>query len=171
METIKELYWEALRAPATPVNIQRNPYMRQNLIKKRLGKTREERVAKMAENKRNRKAHMREVDAAVQRDEELGIGTPAEHQQKRVDNAKARRKLGFIDMETDENGNTVLAQDGNGVEDKVLEDLNIKSSSYLKQVQENKDRKKIDIITPVAGIGKSEYKKDMLRSEEFFKDV
>lgn len=43
METIKELYWESLRAPEDPVNVQRNPYLRQMILKKFYGKTGAER--------------------------------------------------------------------------------------------------------------------------------
>ena len=44
MDTIKELYWEALRAPMDAVNFKRNPYLREAFKKRRLGKTKAERV-------------------------------------------------------------------------------------------------------------------------------
>jgi len=47
MQTIKELYWEAMRAPEDPVNLQRNPYQRENMKKKLWGKTKAERDAKL----------------------------------------------------------------------------------------------------------------------------
>ena len=46
-ETIKELYLEALRAPADPVNLRRDPYLREKFLKKRFGRTREERIETM----------------------------------------------------------------------------------------------------------------------------
>lgn len=171
MQTIKELYWEAMRAPADPVNFKRNPYQRENIKKKLWGKTKAERDAKLREAKAERIEHIKAVDAAVQQDAELGIGTPLEHKERRVGNAKARRKLGFIDMETDADGNSVLSEDGIGVEDKVMEDLEIRSTTYQKAVQEQRDRKKIKIITPVQGISRAEYEDGKLRPDEHFKDI
>ena len=53
-ETIKELYLEALRAPTDPVNLRRDPYLREKFLKKRFGRTREERIESM---KKFDKAH------------------------------------------------------------------------------------------------------------------
>ena len=55
METIKELYWEALRAPLDAVNFQRNPYLREAFRKSKLGKTTEERKATLSAMKGARK--------------------------------------------------------------------------------------------------------------------
>ena len=74
-------------------------------------------------------------------------------------------------METDADGNTILAEDGMGVEDPVMQELAIKASKYQKQVQDQRARKKIDIITPVQGISRDEYKDGMLRSDEYFKNM
>jgi hypothetical protein len=46
-EILREIYWESIRAPITPVNTIRNPYRREYLKKKLWGKTREERIARM----------------------------------------------------------------------------------------------------------------------------
>lgn len=132
MQTIKELYWEAMRAPEDPVNLQRNPYQRENMKKKLWGKTKAERDAKLKEVKAERIEHVKNVDAALQQEEDLGIGTPFEHKERRVSNAKARRRLGFVDVETDADGNTILSENGIGVEDKVMEDLEIRSTTYQK---------------------------------------
>ena len=62
METIKELYWEALRAPNDPVNFRQNPYLRDVFKRKKLGRTREERLAKkkaLIKYTRNRKLAVR----------------------------------------------------------------------------------------------------------------
>ena len=48
-ETLRELYWEALRAPADNVLFRRNPYRREKLIKHHFGRTKKERAAKMKE--------------------------------------------------------------------------------------------------------------------------
>lgn len=45
MEILREIYWEAKRAPETNTTIERNPYLREKYIKKFLGKTKEERKA------------------------------------------------------------------------------------------------------------------------------
>lgn len=50
-ETLREIYWESKRAPIINTTSIRNPYRRESLKKKFLGKTREERIAKMAEIK------------------------------------------------------------------------------------------------------------------------
>lgn len=55
--------------------------------------------------------------------------------------------------------------------DPVMDELKINSDRYLKAVQEQKDRKKVDITAPVAGISREEYKRGMLRDDEMFKDV
>ena len=92
-------------------------------------------------------------------------------QVKRVENAKVRRKLGFIDFQTDADGNIVPVEEGQGVDDPVLDEFNIKDALYQKKVQDIRSRKKVDIVTPVAGISKEEYRNGMLRSDEYFKDV
>ena len=47
MEILRELYWEAKRAPDTNTTMLKNPYRREFLKKKLLGKTKEERAAKI----------------------------------------------------------------------------------------------------------------------------
>lgn len=47
-EILKELYWEALRAPEDMVNWRRNPYLKEKSIKRIFGKTAEERRENMA---------------------------------------------------------------------------------------------------------------------------
>ena len=168
MQTIKELYWEALRAPCDPANLTRNPYLKEKFFKKKFGKTKEERVANLAKLKQERLDHMAAVDKRLAEEQALGVGTPKENKEQRVKNAQARRKLGFIDVEIDADGNEVRAEDGTGVEDKVMEELEIKSTEYYKKVQEKKDRKKVPVVVPVQGISRQEYVEGMLRPEEKF---
>ena len=52
----------------------------------------------------------------------------------RVENAKARKRLGFIDLEEDADGNSIEAVDGLGVSDPVMEELQINSTRYEKAV-------------------------------------
>ena len=126
METIKELYLEALRAPADAVNLRRDPYVREKFIKKRFGKTREERIATLA---KFRKAHsLRKHEYNLR--SEVKAKLEVETQEKRVDNAKIRRKLGFMDFETDANGNTIPAEDGQGVDDLLMDELKINDARY-----------------------------------------
>lgn len=171
METIRELYWESLRAPDDAVNFRRDPYLRENFIKKKYGKTRAERVAKTAELAKWEAEWKVTVDERLKKEKELGIGTPKEHLAQRRENAKARRLLGLIDIEIDENGNAIPAEEGLGVSDKIIEDLAIRRSEYDKQVQEQRARKRIEIPVPVQGISKQEYREQMLRQDEHFKDV
>lgn len=51
METLREIYWEAKRAPATNATLDRNPYRREFLLKKWFGRTKEERIKKRQELK------------------------------------------------------------------------------------------------------------------------
>ena len=111
---------------------------------------------------------MAAVDKQLAEEQALGVGTPKENKEQRVKNAQARRKLGFIDVEIDADGNEVRAEDGIGVEDKVMEELEIKSTEYYKKVQEKKDRKKVPVVVPVQGISRQEYVEGMLRPEEKF---
>jgi Mitochondrial ribosomal subunit protein len=50
MEILREIYWEAKRAPSTNTTAARNPYRREQ-FKKRLGRTREERLLNMQKKK------------------------------------------------------------------------------------------------------------------------
>lgn len=51
MEILREIYWESKRAPDTNTTAMRNPYRREFLKKKLLGRTREERLATLAKQK------------------------------------------------------------------------------------------------------------------------
>lgn len=44
MEILREIYWEAKRAPDQKLEDTKNPYKKEFLIKKFFGKTKEERV-------------------------------------------------------------------------------------------------------------------------------
>ncbi|MFM7850629.1 MAG: hypothetical protein ACKO96_01620 [Flammeovirgaceae bacterium] len=48
METLREIYWESKRAPSTNTTAIENPYRRETLRKKFLGRTKEERKATLA---------------------------------------------------------------------------------------------------------------------------
>lgn len=61
-ETLRELYWEALRAPDTPVLYRRNPYRREKLIKHYLGRTKAERVASAKQINKEYKDHFEGVE-------------------------------------------------------------------------------------------------------------
>jgi len=47
LEILREIYWESLRAPLTNTTLIRNPYLREKLKKKLLGRTKVERKAAM----------------------------------------------------------------------------------------------------------------------------
>lgn len=44
-EILREIYWESLRAPITTLSQMKNPYRREYLKRKLLGRTKEERIA------------------------------------------------------------------------------------------------------------------------------
>ena len=65
LEQLREMYWEALRAPAENATFNRNPYRREQITKKFLGKTKAERVAKMKEVNAAFRDHVRDTDAKL----------------------------------------------------------------------------------------------------------
>ena len=67
-ETLRELYWEAKRAPTTFSNAITNPYRRDKLKKKLFGRTKAERIAKVKAIKELEKEQIKKVDL-----EEMGI--------------------------------------------------------------------------------------------------
>lgn len=97
IEILREIYWEALRAPSINTTMLKNPYRREFIIKKFLGKTKAERIAKKEELKKleeevKRNAHEREIFNKKEED------TKRESIRKRQRQmAEMRFKLGFND--------------------------------------------------------------------------
>ena len=56
------------------------------------------------------KEHQAAVDARIEKEKEEGLGTAREHLERRVQHAKVRRKLGFLDIETDIDGNIIPSE-------------------------------------------------------------
>ena len=107
MEQFRELYWEALRAPDDFVTLNRNPYRRETITKKLLGKTKEERAINKAELDALLESNKQEVDKKLaeaeiyQRDvvDKKNAQRRAEISQKRQKLAlKLAYKLGFKDF-------------------------------------------------------------------------
>lgn len=97
METLREIYWEAKRAPSINTTMLRNPYRREFLMKKMLGKTKEERVRNRALLKKGAIKHIKAVDKA-EVEQELGlVKTSATNEIKRKEYGARRAKLGFQD--------------------------------------------------------------------------
>ena len=61
---MREIYWEAKRAPDMNTTCIKNPYRREFLRKKFLGRTREERLAKLKEFQKFEIENRASVDAA-----------------------------------------------------------------------------------------------------------
>jgi len=99
METIKELYWEALRAPDDPVNFRKNPYLRDAFKRRRLGRTRDERLAKQAEIKLYYKCRVRNIKRRESARRNVKDTHSIKQKEEKLENAKERRLLGFIDIE------------------------------------------------------------------------
>jgi hypothetical protein len=78
---------------------------------------------------------------------------------KRREYAQRRAALGFNDKGQQE------------VEDKIMEDLEHKSKEYEKQIEEQKERKPVKLVTPVHGISKKEIEDIMLRDADKFKPI
>lgn len=68
MEILREIYWEAKRAPDTNTTSIKNPYRREFLKKKFFGDTKEERQATLEKLKQTDAQHRLNVDQ-----EELGL--------------------------------------------------------------------------------------------------
>lgn len=64
-----------------------------------------------------------------------------------------------------------MAEEVSGVDDRTMDDLAINSTNYQKQVQEQRARKKIEIVAPVQGISRKEFQNSMLGPEEMFKNA
>lgn len=121
METLREIFWEAKRAPATNATLVRNPYRREKLIKKFYGKTADERMAKLTAQKAQIEETKRKIDEA-----EIGYKKEEEKRneslrERRRKNAEIRQKLGFDDKGKEE------------VEDKIIEDMEYNEKLYNTQ--------------------------------------
>lgn len=158
-ETLREIYWEAKRAPDTNTIAVRNPYRREYFKRKYLGRTREERLAKLVELEAADVAHKLEVDKQL-------LGLESENKEKEESQRKKRRELaakrlalGFNDKGQEE------------VSDSVIEELEYKTNQYEKQIEEKKERKPVKKVTEVKGISKEEIEKLLLRDAEKFKPI
>lgn len=67
-EILREIYWESLRAPAYNSTMIKNPYRREVLRRKFLGRTKEERLKTQAENALFYSNRVKEVE-----EKELGL--------------------------------------------------------------------------------------------------
>lgn len=111
MEILREIYWESKRAPATNATLNRNPYRREQIIKKHFGRTAAERKIKKAELQKWITETKEKVDAA-----EINLQVEEEKKKesirvRRRKNAAIRQKLGFDDQGKEE------------VEDPIIEEL------------------------------------------------
>ena len=117
MEILRQIYWEAKRAPSINTSLLTNPY-RRDFFKRKLGRTKVERQATQKDLDAKTAELKQRVDA-----EEMGLvdeGKKKEEsvRQKRRMHAAKRLQLGFNNRGKDE------------VEDKVLEDLELKEKAY-----------------------------------------
>lgn len=62
MEILREIFWESKRAPSLNTTAIKNPYKREFLKKKFFGRTKEERVAKIAEFNKALEEHKIKID-------------------------------------------------------------------------------------------------------------
>ena len=164
LEILREIYWESKRAPEINTTSIKNPYRREFLRKKFMGKTREERFATLERLKVFEAKNKIEVDAAL-----MGLTQEKETEKEsgrkiRRENATKRAHLGFNDKGKEE------------IQDQVLEDLDYKTKEYQKQVEEQKDlsvglRKPVKLVSEVNGIGRAEIERLMLRDSEKFKPI
>jgi hypothetical protein len=97
LETFREIFWEAKRAPERNATLTRNPYRREFLLKKLYGKTKEERKASKAAFAESLKAHEQQIEHGIINDDLQVQEEQKERSSKRRDIAKRREKLGFAD--------------------------------------------------------------------------
>ena len=103
LEQLREIYWEALRAPSRCATLTRNPYRREFLIKKKYGKTKEERKANLKAEKEQFEADKVKIDQEILDQEIYENDVVAkERSAKRRELAKRRKKLGFNDKGAEE---------------------------------------------------------------------
>lgn len=158
-EILRELYWESKRAPAINTTALKNPYRREFFKKKFMGRTREERLAFMKSFEEMDAQHRLDVDK-----QELGLMEEDAQKQeslrkKRREYAQKRLSLGFNDKGKEE------------VADSVIEELEYKSKEYEKQIEEQKERRAVNLVTPVKGISKQDIERLMLQDADKFKPI
>ena len=123
MEQFRELYWEALRAPDDFVTLNRNPYRRETITKKLLGKTKEERAINKAELDALLESNKQEVDKKLAEAEIYQRDVvDKKNAQRRAEISQKRQKLGF--------------KDASPVDDEVIEHLEL---NQLRQKEQLKD--------------------------------
>lgn len=147
-ETLREIYWEALRAPDNHALFRRNPYRREKLIKRHLGRTKAERIVKKREIKEKYSAYMKQIETRMQEEANQAVEVGNSERKKRLEYAKKRAKLGFKDTDKD------VATEG--VEDPVLDKLTIDERKYQKMLADSRERKSVKIPVEVEGISKQE---------------
>lgn len=158
-EILREIYWESKRAPSLNITALKNPYRREFFKKKFLGRTREDRQSFLASLEAEDKEHRLTVDK-----EELGLlNENASRQEslrkKRRDYAQRRLSLGFNDKGKEE------------VADSIIEELEQKSKEYEKQIEEQKERKPVKLVTQVKGISKHDIDSLLLQDADKFKPI
>ena len=158
-EILRELYWESKRAPDTNTTALVNPYRREFFKKKFLGRTLEERVANAKALEQLDQEHRLKIDQQILGLEQKNSEKQETGRKRRREYAQKRAALGFNDKGKDE------------VEDKIMEDLEYKSREYEKQIEEQKERKPVKIVTPVQGISKKEIEDIMIRDADKFKPI
>ena len=158
-EILREIYWESKRAPDTNTTALVNPYRREFFKKKFLGRTLEERVENAKALEQLDQERRLQIDQNLLGLEQKTTEKQEAGRKRRREYASKRAALGFNDKGKEE------------VEDKIMEDLEYKSREYEKQIEEQKERKPVKLVTPVKGISKKEIEDIMIRDAEKFKPI
>ena len=99
LEQLREIYWEAKRAPDRIATLTRNPYRRPKILKKIYGKTKEERKANKIKIREELDQHYQRVEEEIV-EAEIKVKDKQKHIDKRRKEIAARRAhLGFTDTE------------------------------------------------------------------------
>lgn len=158
MEILREIYWESKRAPDVNTTMLKNPYRREYLLKKVYGKTKEQRTEAKKAEKLWLDENTMNIDAAEMGLVNTKIEETDNRRKKMREIAAKRLKLGFKDA-SDE------------VEDKILESMEEREKIYKKQIEEDKERKPVQLVTEVKGLSKSDLERQILTDAEKFKPI
>jgi hypothetical protein len=158
LRTLREIYWEAKRAPDTNHTFKVNPYRRDKLIKKFFGKTAEERRAFRDRIKLLHKERVAELEREKAEKEIQAQQEQKQLSEKRRGHGRLRKQLGFKD-DTEE------------VDDPVLDKLEYDDALFQKAQKEKRDRKVIKMPTEIEGITRKEQYESVYQDKDAFKPI
>jgi hypothetical protein len=108
MELVREIYWESMRAPSRNMTMIRNPYRREAIMKKLLGRTSAERRESRRKLKQLIQEQKKKIDIELAEQEIYDKEVVSKLQEKRRRFAKKRAQIGIDDAGAEEVDDEVL---------------------------------------------------------------